>query len=239
MILCLRDHDDAHIDAEYLIQAGLAAMPAPVMRVEKTPTPLPHLVDCQGLIYTSRHGVLPAHTALSPRAFCIGPGSARAAIAAGFSHIETGSAGADALADMIIAQQPIKAGPLYWPHGAVVQMDMAAILRQHGFDVHEDTLYQLHPLAALPEQVIQQITLGEVRAVMCLSVQHLVWFAALLEKTGLWHHHQEWVLFAPSLRVTKGVSAANWADLQLADTPSRQGVLAAIVAWAHSAPSQD
>lgn len=228
MILCLREKQDALADASYLQAAHISARAAPVMEQVAIDVDMPALAACQGLIYTSRYAIYPAHTALSPRAYCVGPGSAKQAQSTGFKEIVTGTGGAKDLIQQIQNHCQPEAGPFYWPHGRIVATDIADALGKTGFQVVEDVVYHLTPVAQLDDQIIRSIAAGQVTGVMCMSVQHLIQFAKMLADTDLWHHHKHWVLYAPSERVAQAVPAA-WAECQIAKTANRQAVLDMII----------
>ena len=231
MILCLREQQDALADAQYLQDMQISALAAPVIQIVSEDAEIPELADCQGLIYTSRYAINPVHTRLSQRAFCVGPGSAKHARANGFTEIITGTGGAEELMRQIAQTCQPEAGPLYWPHGRITATDIAEALGQTGFNVVDDIVYHLTPVAAFPDEVLRAITNGQVTSVMCMSVQHLIQFAKMLADTELWHHHKHWVLYAPSKRVADAVPAA-WADCQIAKTANRQAVLDMIISRA-------
>lgn len=233
MILCVRDKTDAKRDAETLAQHGFVAQPAPVMDVVQLDTPLPDTAQFQGLIYTSRQAIKAAHTKFSQRAFCVGRGSAQAARDAGFQDVISGDAGGEHLMQQIKAHAQPNLDPLYWPHGAVIQFDIAKALTDDGFTVLEDTTYRLVPIERLPESIATDMQCAQVGVVMCFSAQHLSQFARLLDKTGLWHHHKNWRLIVPTLRVANAVSA-EWAEVIVAETPSYRAMMSAAQAYYHS-----
>ena len=234
MILCLREENDAADDARLLTSAGVSAMPASVINISYFDIALPEIEACQAVIYTSRYAIKDAHINLTSHAICVGQGSARTAKAAGFGNVVAGDAGAAKLLEMIEQRFLPDDGPLYWPHGSVVQMDLASHLRDAGFTVFEDCLYQLDSVQQLSEAVRKQVADDGVTAIMCFSVQHLYHFARLLEAEGLWHHHQNWALIVPSDRVANSVPA-QWASRHIADAPSRSAMVALATSWAETA----
>ena len=231
MILCLRDEIDAAQDVAYLTSFGIGAVAASVMQIQTHEIDLPDISKCQGLIYTSRYAIQSAHTMLSAQAYCVGAGSARAAQIAGFQDVIAGDAGADRLAEIISNSLSPDDGAFYWPHGAIVQMDMVASLRKDGFRVFEDILYELKPIEIVPAPVASAADCAAITAVMCFSAQHLHQLARLLEAAGLWHHHENWALIVPSARVANAVPA-RWDSLHIAEVPSHQAMLDAAKTYA-------
>lgn len=107
--------------------------------------------DVAGLIFTSENAVT-GFCRLSSRrglpAWCVGERTARVARAEGF-EVTAGPGDGEGLAATIIAAPP--PGPLLWPHGADMAIDIAKSLESAGIETFSLVVYAQEPLPPSPE----------------------------------------------------------------------------------------
>lgn len=105
----------------------------------------PHAIALGGddtLILTSQHAVAALVAATTGRdwpVWCVGPGTAQAASAAGFSRVQQSGGDANALLADLRAARP--QGPLVHLRGRHAIMDLAGALQNAGFAARENVVY--------------------------------------------------------------------------------------------------
>jgi uroporphyrinogen-III synthase len=124
----------AHPNAEIVI--------SPLQQIRFLDFARPDILS-DALIFTSQNAVKAAAKAgLTGQAFCVGDNTAQAAMQAGFS---ARSAGGDAK-DLIALIQARRPGSLWHLRGRISRGDVAAQLRQSGFEAHETIVYETEAL---------------------------------------------------------------------------------------------
>jgi len=118
---------------------------APLSKVVAVPFEASVLEGAKGLVLTSANAVPMVAELCQPGlpAWCVGPATAKAARAAGFTVYE-GGGDAATLIDVLVKARP--AGPLIHPHGVHVARDLAAALRPTGVDLRSVAVYEAQGL---------------------------------------------------------------------------------------------
>ena len=232
IILVARSKEDAAADCAALAGFGIETFGVPVLSPQQLGDNIAVPSDCQAILYTSRQAVRPHHASSGLPAFCVGPGSAAAATQAGFRQTHAGSAGADALADMIIRMLAPPDGPLFWPHGQQIAFDITRPLADAGFQTHQAVLYRMQRAVKLPDQIGRLLQSGRPTALLVASAGQLDGFAELLNEAGLWHCASRLVLLAGSHRIA-AAAPSGWQDILLAEDKSHAALLALARDWAN------
>lgn len=171
-ILLTRPAPQSGALARKLALRGWAPVISPLTELRALPA-APDLSGVAALVFTSANGVrcaaLPPEARALP-AFCVGPATAAAAAAAGFSPVE-GPSDAAALAALILTGA--LSGP---PPGAILHLrgahgtgTLAAPLREAGLRVEEAVVYEMTALPRLADEARRAILSGEVRAATLYS----------------------------------------------------------------------
>lgn len=229
VILVARSTQDATEDAARLQAARIEAVAVPVLDpVYLDEAGLP--ADCQGVIYTSRFAVRPAHVKGGLPAFCVGSGSAKKARQAGFGQVYHGNAGGRQLAELIIAHTAAGDGPLFWPHGSDIAVDMAGLLAGAGYNVTSCQNYQMVRADQLDPAVAALVSSERDLALLVASAGQLAGFAELLKQGGLWHCAKKLVLLAGSVRTAQATDNV-WRSVQVAKAAGHSALLALAEDW--------
>ena len=128
-IISTRPLEDANADCRALMDAGLEALTAPMMRIEPRDFPAPN-EDAEAYILTSRHAapLLAKHAALNKPCFVIGEATEAAAKKAGFQNIRGGADDSTGLLTLINASPYQK---FCWASGADISFDLTANSTKH------------------------------------------------------------------------------------------------------------
>ena len=123
-IISTRPLEDANADCRALIEAGLEALPAPMMRIEPRDFSAPN-EDAEAYILTSRHAapLLAKHATLNKPCFVVGDTTEAAAKKAGFQNIRGGTDDSTSLLALIDASPYQK---FCWASGADISFDLTA-----------------------------------------------------------------------------------------------------------------
>ena len=128
-IISTRPLEDANADCRALMDAGLEALPAPMMRIEPRDFSLQN-DDAEAYILTSRHAapLLAKHATLNKPCFVIGEATEAAAKKAGFQNIREGAEDSTSLLALINASPYQK---FCWASGADISFDLTANSTKH------------------------------------------------------------------------------------------------------------
>ena len=137
-LLLTRPEPAARRFAAAVAHLGLATVISPVLRIAPVAHDAARLEGARGLVLTSVHAVPAAGPGRGRPAICVGPATAQAARAAGFSVTE----GPGDAAGMMPLLQELGAGWLH-PHGAHV----ATVLPVPGMVVYDQLAQDLTPAA--------------------------------------------------------------------------------------------
>jgi len=130
--------------------ADWPAVVSPLSRTEFL-TPDGTVPEAGALIFTSENGVrgyMRLGRAGRPRAWCVGQRTAEVAQAEGFP-VFAGSGFAKDLVELVAGAAPV--GPLLWPRGEEVAVDLTAVLAGRGLAVAPLVVYRQKALPLSPE----------------------------------------------------------------------------------------
>lgn len=182
-------------DAEKLTQ-GLAAqghevLAAPLMTIAfLPPPPLPQMA-WQALLITSANALkaLEHHPQMDMlkhiACCCVGPASAAAARAMGFSDIRVAGGGLKELEALVRRELASESGPLLYLCGEQISGDLAGDLAAGGFETRRFVLYRAEPAAHLPTGLVACIAQGQLDGVLLYSPRTARIWQGLLDSHGL------------------------------------------------------
>lgn len=224
-ILLTRPATQSRALAQTLAAEGWAPMIWPVLRIEPLARADP--AGAQAVLLTSANAAAQTRPAAIP-ALCVGPATARAARAAGFSDVRSADGDAAALTALAVATLRPHDGPLVFARGAEVAGDVAGALRETGFHVIETVVYRAVPADAAPPDVDAALRCGRVAAAGFWSPRSAAAFAALARpwRDGL----GATAAAAISDAAAAPLAGIGFGRLLIAPTPDGSGMCAAIAA---------
>jgi len=172
-----RPEPDATSLKARLMAQGHEVIIEPLMWIDFNDADPIELDGAQALIATSRNGVRAVakteDVAFARRLplYAVGPGTAAAAKALGFSSIIEGPANSADLVHTIAAHADINGGPLVHLAGASVAHDLAGELRHLGFVVFQPIVYTARTANHLANKFLPKLVMGEIDAVILLSAK--------------------------------------------------------------------
>ena len=151
-LLVTRPAADGQVLAAELEARGHSVICAPVIEIAMKPDAAPNLTDVKGLAFTSANGVLAFQPFAAPvrhlPAYGVGPQTAAALSAAGFSNVHVAGGDVTSLAQTITDDCP--KGPVLHISGRDQAGDLAAALKAAGCAARRAVLYEARAATELP-----------------------------------------------------------------------------------------
>lgn len=232
-ILITRPREDAERLAETLSAHGITPVIAPMMTVEPVSGPALDLNGVQALLATSANGAraLASRTPIRDRPlFAVGHATAAAARALGFSRVAVAGGDAAALAALVADRLDPAGGPLIHAAGETVAGDLAGRLAASGFGCRRLTLYRACAAQALPVAATDALRAGTVDGVALFSPRTVRIFIDLCGAAGLAGALANCHAFCLSAAVAAAAGAAHWRAVTVADRPTGDALVAAVLA---------
>lgn len=168
-----------------LTALGATVIPTPVLTLQANPDAiLPDLSSFDGLVFTSANGVRffsDASTERSLPAWCVGPATAEAAQAAGFTEVRESAGDAVALAGFIRANAQPRSRRLLHVANAAAKGDLKRELEGAGFDIIFCPLYKAANAASLTIEAQRALKSRQPAIVLVHSAKGAEAFARLAE----------------------------------------------------------
>lgn len=187
-LLVTRPEAEAQALRQILATRGHAVDCAPLLAIRPLETVSLPLEGVTALLFTSANGVR-AFAAATPRrditVYAVGPASATAARAAGFTQVEAAGGDVDRLAALVRTRHQSGGGALLHAAGVTLAGDLQAMLRQDGYDVRRVTLYDAVAATALPAEVERRFGAGEYDAALFFSPRTATTFVTLAAAAGI------------------------------------------------------
>jgi uroporphyrinogen-III synthase len=226
-VLITRPEPGASETAARVAALGFSPCVAPVIRIDSASARLPPAGSLAALLVTSGNAIeaLPqAYHAM--RLFAVGDATAARARAAGFVQVLSAAGDADALARLVVRQQPRDEGTLLLASGRGQGQALAVSLRQAGFRIIRRVVYAALPVADLPPVAADALWSGSVRAVLFFSAETARHFVRLVRRAGLAEtlRSVDAVSISPSAAVA--LQALPWRDVRVAAHPTQDEMLA-------------
>lgn len=151
-LLVTRPATDGQALAAELEARGHSVICAPVIDIAMKPDAAPDLTDVKGLAFTSANGVLAFQPFAAPArhlpAYGVGPQTAAALSAAGFSNVHIAGGDVTSLAQTITDDCP--EGPVLHISGRDQAGDLAVTLKAAGCEARRAVLYEARAATELP-----------------------------------------------------------------------------------------
>jgi len=157
-VVVTRRRDDVAALIERLETAGARAACTPMIHFAPPADPAPlaaarqQIADFDWLVLTSRYAAralleaLPAAATERPRVAALGKSTAAVVAELGWAvDLDVGGAGADALAEQLIARHALDGSRVLYPLSSLARSKLPAILQQAGADVRQVVAYQTLP----------------------------------------------------------------------------------------------
>ena len=170
-LLVTRPAADGQALAAELEARGHSVICAPVIDIATKPDAAPDLTDVKGLAFTSANGVRAFQPFAAPArhlpAYGVGPQTAAALSAAGFSNVHIAGGDVTSLARTITDDCP--EGPVLHISGRDQAGDLAATLKAAGCEARRAVLYEARAAKNLPPDVLAALRDGALDGVLLYS----------------------------------------------------------------------
>lgn len=230
-LLVTRPEAESAALRQRLLSKGHAVDSAPMLAIRnRHDMPLP-LDGVTALLFTSANG-LRAFCDATPRrdftVYAVGPASALAAKAAGFSRVEAAGGNVELLAGLVRARHSINAGALLHAAGSARAGDLQAMLQADGYDVRRCVLYDAETAITLPPSVTQRFNAGGYDGVLFFSPRTAATFVTLAQAAGIAAGAAQATAYCLSANVAAEVRLLDWGGVKVAQTPAEDDLLALI-----------
>lgn len=181
------------------------------------------------LLFTSANGVRAFADANPQRdlmVYAVGPASALAAQAAGFTRVEAAGGDVDLLAQMVRARHSRAAGALLHAAGSARAGDLQAMLQQDGYDVRRVVLYDAETAIQLPPAVAARFAGKGYDGVLLFSPRTAATFVNLTQAAGIAGGAAVATAYCLSDNVAREAAALSWRDVKVAQSPGEADLVA-------------
>jgi uroporphyrinogen-III synthase len=229
-VLVTRAKDEAEDLALLLAARGHRAIIAPLLEIRFEDGPPLELDGVQAILATSANGVRALVRRTARRdipVFAVGPQTAEAARAAGFS---VRNADGDALALARAASlwaEPAK-GALLHPTGADMEGRLGPALREKGFDVRVFTLYEAVGASELPKEAADALSRGDLDAALFYSPRSATLFRDCTMRAGLAGCCNTVTAVAISKAASAALAPLSFKEMRIAAAPNQDALLASL-----------
>jgi uroporphyrinogen-III synthase len=227
-ILVTRPQEDAERTAAELVARGHEAIIAPLLDIRFRDGPETELGDVQAILATSANGIRALARRTKRRdapVFAVGPQTAEAARAAGFTDIKSADGDAEALAEATMRWAGPQNGALYHPAGAQTKGGLATRLTAAGFTVRSETLYDAVPVDQLPPAVVAALKTGGIRAVLLYSPRSARCFARAVQAAALGAACRQMEALCISKAAAEALAGLEFRAVRTAPHPDQEGLL--------------
>lgn len=228
-LLVTRPEAESQPLQQQLVARGHSVDVAPMLAIrQKHDVDLP-LDGVTALLFTSANG-LRAFCDATPRrdftVYAVGPASALAAKAAGFTQVEAAGGNVDLLAALVRDRHLAASGALLHAAGSARAGDLQAMLQRDGYDVRRSVLYDAETAITLPTDVVTRLSTGEYDGVLFFSPRTAATFVTLVQAAGVSAGTMRATAFCLSANVAMAVQDLNWRRIAVAAMPSEDDLLA-------------
>jgi len=233
-LLITRPEEETQALEAALAAQGFATVTEPLLRIEPAPENRLALKKAlarspRGLLITSRQGLKALADMTATRStpvLCVGAATAEAAAGLGFSHTHhcATAQGIPALARKLFAAAGTR---LLYARGEHVSADIAATLKNKGFEVDSVVLYRAVPAESFSESLRSLISQGRITGALFFSRRTAEVYAALAGGHGLAQAHAAMSAVCISEAVAKALGALRWRKVRIAAKPDMAHMLKA------------
>ena len=233
--LVTRPEEDAAPLARALIERDIETQLAPMLRIVPAAGAEKRLAEAlagvQALLFTSANGARAFARASKRRelpVFAVGDATAAAARLADFRSVASAGGDVDDLAALVAARLSPDRGALLHAAGSATAGDLAATLGRQGFTLRRVVLYESQPAEALPPEVAEALTRGEVAWALFFSPRTAAGFVRLAAAAGLAPAARAVTALALSPAVAAALAPLAWRQVLVAAAPTQADLLAAL-----------
>ena len=181
------------------------------------------------LLFTSANGVR-AFAEASPlrdvMVYAVGPASALAAQAAGFTRVEAAGGDVDLLAGLVRARHSRAAGTLLHAAGSARAGDLQAMLQRDGYEVRRVVLYDAETAIRLPPAVAGRFAAQGYDGVLFFSPRTAATFVNLAQAAGISGGAAVATAWCLSDNVAREAAVLPWRDVKVARSPGEADLVA-------------
>lgn len=235
-VLLTRPLAESERTAERLRELGFEPVVAPLMEIFFLPTDLPAGQVQQAVVLTSLNGAraVAAQPGLRPllsvRAFAVGSRTAEMAHTAGFADVETAAGEGDSLVEAVARVCRPEGGAIVHVGGRDLAVDVAAHLRQRGFEAHHLPAYEARAAVELPPAAARTLRGGRLDAALLYSPRSARLLLDLAAKAELSKALQRLTMVAMSAAVAEPLRLAGHSDITVAHDNTEDALLEALLA---------
>lgn len=202
---------------------GHAVDTAPMLAIRQKHDVPVSLEGVTALLFTSANGVRAFAEAVPQRrdltVYAVGPASALAAQAAGFTRVEAAGGDVDLLAQLVRARHSAAAGALLHAAGSARAGDLQAMLQQDGYDVRRVVLYDAETAIDLPPAVAGRFAAQGYDGVLFFSPRTAATFVNLVQAAGIGGGAAVATAYCLSDNVAREAAMLPWAAVKVAQSP--------------------
>ncbi len=228
-LLLTRPEAESQALRQRLLASGHSVDVAPMLAIRRKHDSVPDLDGVTALLFTSANG-LRAFIDATPRrdftVYAVGPASALAAKAAGFTQVEAAGGNVELLADLVRARHSAGSGALLHAAGSARAGDLQAMLRADGYDVRRSVLYDAETAIALPDAVSATFGAKGYDGVLFFSPRTAATFVTLAQAAGIAAGAEASAALCLSANVAEAVQNLRWRRIAVAATPGEDDLLA-------------
>jgi len=229
-VLITRAQPGADETARRVEQIGHTAILSPVLIMEeRSDAVLPSAETLSGLVFTSANAVRAyaglRHDRFLP-AWGVGPATATAARAAGFSDVHESAGNALDLADFIARKTAPTHKPLLHIANAAAKGDLKQRLAVHGFETKFAPLYDMRPAASLSDAAYEVLSQDAPCVLLIHSAKGAQRFAELCQDRRLNHL----ITIAISESAAAPLNRLDLKTIEIAPSPNEDGLFHAMEA---------
>ena len=228
-VLLTRPEAQSRPLAQRLAAAGVDSLIEPLLDLAPVPDARLDLNGVQAVLATSANGVRALASATARRdiaVFAVGPATAEAAAAAGFTQVSTAGGDVEALAELVTARLDPRAGALVHVAGTAVAGDLAGSLTAQGFSVTRAVLYDARPATRLGPATVAALRDGLLDGALFFSPRTAQTFANLVQNSDLDATCARLAAFCLSPAVADALGGLAFRHVRVAQRPETDALLA-------------
>ena len=233
-LLLTRPREDSLALAEVLARHGVDALIEPMMTIRIDEGARLDLSGAQAILLTSANGARALAAAAPDRAarqlpvLAVGCATARTAHDAGFGMVTAADGDVDALAALVQDRLRPEAGRLVHVAGRVSTGDLAARLRDAGFEAERVPLYEAVAARALTPPACRALEAQALAGVALFSPRTARLFAKLVLESGLDSTVRALTAFCLSQAVAEAAATLSWQRVSVAAAPLQESLVACV-----------
>lgn len=218
--------------AAQLGELGFDPVLSPAIEIRNQPGVTVDLTGAQGILATSANGIRALAEAVAARdlpVYAVGPSTAAAAAALGFTTVHVAGGDVDALAALVVALADPGAGRLVHAAGTALAGDLKGALEARGFTVERVVLYEARPAERLSPEALEAIKSGTFDGVLFFSPRTVTNFVNLACDSGLADRFHHATAYCLSQTVAAGLGPLEFARVVVAAEPTEAALVAALM----------